>query len=162
LLRDFHSPETINGKTVSRLGINSVVTKQTVNGIEKLSRFCLGNKIFYTCRSPVKVGSANENWDYLAGAEVEELRDVGKNFGTRAFTSATPKGQCGLYRYGLTIDNNGEVLMCADARENFGSIGNVNDKSLTQLIDTRNKMFPMNSESGYCFVKDHRNPEKSI
>jgi len=49
--------------------------------------------------------------------------------------------------------------MCADARENFGNIGNVKDKSLTELLKTKNKMFPLNSNAGYCFVKNNRNPE---
>jgi MoaA/NifB/PqqE/SkfB family radical SAM enzyme len=159
LLRDFHIQELVDGKIVSNLGINSVITKQTAGSIEEIHKFCEANRIFHTCRSAVKVGEANKNWELIAGSDVEGLRDIGKKFSTRNFTSATPIGQCGLYRYGLTIDNDGEILVCADARENFGRIGNVKENSVSELIEIKNKVFPLNSKPGYCFVKSHRNPE---
>ena len=159
LLSDFHEPETIDGKIVSRLGMNSVVTKQSANSIDELYNFCQKHLIYYTCRSPVKVGQADKTWEYLVGSDVEKLQATGKRYASRSFTSATPKGQCGIYRFGLTIENNGDIYVCPDARENFKPIGNVKNNSLSELIEIRNKKYPLNSESGYCFVKSHRNPE---
>jgi hypothetical protein len=159
LLTDFHEPETIDDRVVSRLGMNSVVTKQSVGSIEELYSFCQKHLIYYTCRSPVKVGQADKTWGYLAGTDVEKLQTIGKKYASRNFTSATPKGQCGIYRFGLTVENNGDIYVCPDARENFNPIGNVNNNSLLELIGIRNKQYPLNSDSGYCFVKRHRNPE---
>ena len=159
LLTDFHEPETIDGRTVSRLGMNSVVTKQSANSIEELRNFCQENLIYYTCRSPVKVGQADKTWEYLVGSNVEELQTIGKKYASRSFTSATPKGQCGIYRFGISIENNGDIYVCPDARENFKPIGNVNSNTLSELIEIKNKKYPLNSETGYCFVKSYRNPE---
>ena len=160
LLTNFHEPETIDGRIVSRLGINSVVTKQSEGSIEKIADFCHERLIFYTCRSPVKTGEADITWESLVGANVEKLHAIGKKYASRNFTSATPKGQCGIYRFGLTIENNGDIYVCPDARENFNPIGNVNINSLSELIEIRNIKYPLNSESGYCFVKFYRNPEE--
>ena len=159
LITDFHNPENIDGRIVSRLGINSVVTKQSADSIKELYDFCRKYLIYYTCRSPVKTGQADKTWDYLAGTDVEKLRSIGEKFASRNFTSATPKGQCGIYLFGLTIENNGDIYVCPDARENFKPIGNVNKNSLSELLAIRNKRYPSNSECGYCFVKSLRNPE---
>jgi len=159
LLNDFHRPEGVGNKIISRLGINSVVTKQTIDSIEDVYNFCREHFIFYTCRSPVKTGGSVGTWEYLVGSDVEKLQVIGNKYSSRPFTSATPKGQCGIYRFGVTVENNGDIYVCPDARENFQPIGNVNHNSLSELIRIRNQKYPLNSESGYCFVKLHRNPE---
>ena len=160
LLSNFHKPEYSNGKVISRLGMNSVVTKQSVDSIEDIYRFCKKNDIYYTCRSPVKVGQANKTWDYLVGDEVEKLKSTGEKFSTRSFTSATPLGQCGIYKYGLTIENIGDIYVCPDAREGFEPIGNIKSMSMSDLIQIRNRKFPLNSDSNFCFVKSFRNIEE--
>jgi MoaA/NifB/PqqE/SkfB family radical SAM enzyme len=159
LLIDFHKPETIDGRIVSRLGMNSVVTKQSVDSIDELYNFCQKYLIYYTCRSPVKVGQADKTWEYLAGSDVEKLQTIGRKYASRNFTSATPIGQCGIYRFGLTVENNGDIYVCPDARENFKPIGNVNENMLSELLAIKNRKYPLNSKSGYCFVKNQRNPE---
>ena len=75
------------------------------------------------------------------------------------FTSATPVGQCGIYRYGLTVENNGDIYVCPDARERFMPIGNVKTNSLSDLIKIRNAKYHLVSDPGFCFVKSLRNPE---
>jgi len=130
LLKYFHEPEIIEGKTISRLGINSVVTIQSYKSIPEIYNWCKENTIYYTCRSPVKVG--------------EELN------------------QCGIYRFGITVENNGDIYVCPDAREGFKSIGSAKHFSLSDLINLRNLIYPLDSTSGYCFAKNHRNPEEII
>jgi len=162
LLKTFHKPEIINGNVITRIGLNSVITKQSVDSIPEIYNFCKRNNIYYTCRSPVKVGQADETWEYLTGNKANILRQIGKKYSARNFTSATPNNQCGIYRFGITVENNGDIYMCPDAREYFEPIGNIKDKSLSELIEIRNKKYPLNSEPGYCFVKAHRNPEEKI
>ena len=99
-------------------------------------------------------------WDYLVKNKVKELRAIGQKYADRNFTSATELGQCGIYRFGVTIENNGEIYVCPDAREGFGQIGNIRDDSLSDLIRRRNNLYPPNSSPGYCFVKSYRNPEE--
>lgn len=160
LVEHFHEPVVEGDRIISRLGINSVVTTQSAAGIPQIDEWCADRNIFYTCRSPVKVGQADITWDYLVGSEVKKLREIGRKYATRNFTSGTEAGQCGIYRFGITVENTGEIYVCPDAREGFGFIGNVKTTSLKDLIQKRATMFPLVDEPQYCFVKARRNPEE--
>lgn len=160
LVEYFHEPLITNNKIISRLGINSVVSVQSVSSISEIEAWCTERQIFYTCRSPVKVGEADLTWDYLVENQAEKLRAIGRRYAVRNFTSATEAGQCGIYRFGITVENNGEIYVCPDAREGFESIGNVKNQSLLELIQRRNELYPLNSSPGFCFVKSFRNPEE--
>jgi MoaA/NifB/PqqE/SkfB family radical SAM enzyme len=160
LVEYFHEPVDEDGRIVSRLGINSVVTVQSAPSISEIDTWCSERQIFYTCRSPVKVGEAELTWDYLVKNQAEELRSIGRKYAERNFTSATEAGQCGIYRFGITVENNGEIYVCPDARTGFGRIGNVKERPLRELILERVRLYPLNSSSGYCFVKSYKNPEE--
>jgi hypothetical protein len=124
--------------------------------------WCAERRIFYTCRSPVKVGEAEKTWADLVGSEVHELRAIGVRYAARTFTSGTERNQCGIYRFGITVDNTGEILVCPDAREGFGRIGSIRESNLRELVCRRNTVFPPDSSSGFCFVKAQRNPEERL
>ncbi|HHT9112622.1 MAG: radical SAM protein [Planctomycetes bacterium] len=160
LVEHFHKPIIENGRIISRLGINSVVSVQSAPSIPEIDAWCAERQIFYTCRSPVKVGEAELTWEYLVENRVENLRDIGRKYAERNFTSATELGQCGIYRFGITVENNGEVYVCPDAREGFQRIGNIREYSLQNLIRRKKERYPLNSSSGYCFVKSHKNLEE--
>lgn len=160
LLEHFHEPKIDGDRIITRLGINSVVTAQTAESIPSIHQWCQNHGIYYTCRSPVKVGEAAINWDMLVQDQAERLRTIGQHYAARNFTSSTELGQCGIYLFGITVDNNGEVLVCPDAHSDFGRIGNVKESSLRKQIRRRNEKFPLNSASGYCFVKTHMNSEE--
>jgi len=157
LLEHFHEPKIDGDRIITRLGINSVVTTQTAESIPTIHRWCQNHGIYYTCRSPVKVGEAAITWDMLVQDQAERLRAIGQQYTARNFTSSTELGQCGIYLFGITVDNNGEVLVCPDAHSDFGLIGNVKESSLRELILRRNEKFPLNLASGYCFVKARMN-----
>ncbi len=163
IVRHFHHPITEGSRLLSRFGVNSVVTLQSAGSISELDRWCDERNVFYTCRSPVKVGEAVLTWDFLVGDQVLDLRAIGQRYAERKFTSATPMGQCGIYRFGITVENNGEIYMCPDARTDagFGRIGSFKETSLRELILRRRQGNPLNSAAGFCFVKDKLNPEKS-
>jgi len=160
LTENFHKLSNNNGRISSNIGINSVVTSQTNSSIQEIYEWCKKREIFFTCRSPVNVGEAAIKWDSLVDSQVGKLRETGRKFAARNFTSATDLGQCGIYRYGITIQNTGDVYVCPDAHEGFDAIGNIKATSLAKLINRRNTLFPPNSTSGYCFVKAHHNPEE--
>jgi MoaA/NifB/PqqE/SkfB family radical SAM enzyme len=164
LIDHFHRPEVDGTRLLSRLGVNSVVTLQSAGSIAELDDWCEKHNVFYTCRSPVKVGEAAETWEYLVGNRVLDLKSIGQRYAERNFTSATPQGQCGIYRYGITIENNGEIYMCPDARidAGFGRIGNFKNTSLRELISRRTTKHSLNSNSGFCYVKAALNPEDAL
>lgn len=160
LVEHFHEPMIENDRIISRLGINSVVSVQSALSIPEIDAWCAERRIFYTCRSPVKVGEAELTWDYLVENQAEKLRAIGRKYAERNFTSATEAGQCGIYRFGITVENNGDIYVCPDAREEFRRIGNIRDHSLSDLIRRRNELYPLNASPGYCFVKSYKNPEE--
>lgn len=160
LVEHFHEPVVENSRIVSRLGINSVVTVQSAPSISEIDAWCAERQIFYTCRSPVKVGEAELTWDYLVEHQAEKLRAIGRKYAERNFTSATEAGQCGIYRFGITVENNGDIYVCPDARTGFSRIGNVKETPLRELVLKRIRLYPINSSSGYCFVKAYLNPEE--
>jgi MoaA/NifB/PqqE/SkfB family radical SAM enzyme len=162
IVDQFHRPVEEDGRLMSRFGINSVVSVQSASSIPILDAWCEERKVFYTCRSPVKVGEAELTWDYLVKNQVLELRAIGQKYATRNFTSATEQGQCGIYRFGITVENNGEIYVCPDARTGFGRIGNVKETPLRDLIVRRSQLYPLNSSRGFCFVKAHLNPEENV
>jgi len=162
IIEHFHSPEIEDGRLLSRFGVNSVITVQSAGSIAELDRWCIERDVFYTCRSPVKVGEAAQTWEFLVGNQVLDLKAIGQRYAERNFTSGTPKGQCGIYRFGITIENNGEIYMCPDARidAGFGRIGSFKDTPLRELILRRTGQTPLNSSQGFCYVKAALNPEE--
>ncbi|WP_292993715.1 radical SAM protein [Nitrosomonas sp.] len=160
LVEHFHEPLIDNNRIISRVGINSVVSVQSAASIPEIDEWCADRQIFYTCRSPVKVGEADLTWNFLVEKQADKLRAIGRKYADRNFTSATEAGQCGIYRFGITVENTGEIYVCPDAREGFGRIGNIRNQSLHELIRRRNTLYPLNSSPGYCFVKSLRNPEE--
>ncbi len=160
LINYFHKTIKHNGKILSNLGINSVISVQSVDHIEAIHDWCEARQVFYTCRSPVKIGEAELTWDYLVEDQVFTLRKIGNKFAARKFTSATELDQCGIYRFGITVQNTGDVYVCPDAHEGFEPIGNIRDKPLAYLIARRNTLYPLNSDTGFCFVKSYKNPEE--
>jgi MoaA/NifB/PqqE/SkfB family radical SAM enzyme len=163
IVEHFHSPVKEGDRSLSRFGINSVVTVQSAGSIAELDRWCSERDVFYTCRSPVKVGEANLTWESLVGSKVLDLKEIGQRYAERNFTSATPANQCGIYRWGITVENNGEIYMCPDARidAGFGRIGSFKETPLRELILRRTSQTPLNSSQGFCFVKNKFNPEDS-
>jgi MoaA/NifB/PqqE/SkfB family radical SAM enzyme len=162
IVEHFHQPVPDMRPRLSRFGVNSVVTVQSAGSIVELDRWCEERSVFYTCRSPVKVGEAARTWEFLVGEHAHDLKAVGQRYADRNFTSATPKGQCGIYHYGITVENNGEIYMCPDARidAGFGRIGSVKDTPLRELIARRAALHPINSDAGFCYVKSALNPEE--
>lgn len=157
LVERLHSPfRDERGRLVGRLGVNAVITRINAGDVDEVSRWCAERDVFFTCRSPVRIGEAVPNWDAMIGDDVEELRALGARLASRDFTSATEGGHCGLYRFGITVENDGRVFVCPQARV---AIGNVKTSSLQQIVDIRNGRGLLNKEVGYCFAKDQYNEE---
>jgi MoaA/NifB/PqqE/SkfB family radical SAM enzyme len=157
LVERLHRPvEDERGRLISRLGVNAVITRTSANDVEDVGRWCAERDIYFTCRSPVRIGEAVPNWDAIVGNDAIELRAIGARYASRDFTSATEGGHCGLYRFGITVENNGDIFVCPQARV---SLGNVKVSSLLSLVQRRNGRGLLNKEVGYCFAKDQYNAE---
>jgi MoaA/NifB/PqqE/SkfB family radical SAM enzyme len=140
-------------KMVCRLGINAVVSKANKHSVYQLSQFCQKENILFSCRVVQKTGNAVRNWEHLIGNEQANLNKIAKECSMLTVSSQAPNGCCSIYRYGVTIENNGDVYMCPNSRAFQKSIGNVCEKSLKSLLEKRAKMYPLDSRPGYCFVR---------
>jgi MoaA/NifB/PqqE/SkfB family radical SAM enzyme len=157
LLDRFPGPRPIDGgRYLVRLGFNAVITSLTRDAVAEVRDFCSANDIYFTCRSPVRIGEAHVNWDWLAGSETMRLRALGQSLSTNDFTSTTEAGHCGIYRFGITVENNGDVYVCPQSRV---AQGNLKEQSLAELLRLRLERGLLNKEAGYCFAKDQYNPE---
>lgn len=136
-----------------RLGINTAVSKANADTIPELSEFCHEEGILLSCRVVQRTGNAIENWERLVGEEQDRLNKVAKEFSMRIVSSQAPNGSCSIYRYGVTIENNGDIYMCPNSRVFQNRIGNVCEEPLAKLLKRRVEMYPLDSRSGYCFVR---------
>lgn len=136
-----------------RLGINAVVSKANAGTIPELSELCHEKAILFSCRVVQRTGNAIENWERLVGEEQGRLNKIAKQYSMRTVSSQAPNGSCSIYRYGVTLENNGDVYMCPNSRVFQDWIGNVCEEPLPLLLERRSAMYPLDSRSGYCFVR---------
>ena len=136
-----------------RLGVNAVVSKANAETISELSKYCHEEGILFSCRVVQRTGNAIENWERLVGEEQGRLNKIAKQYSMRTVSSQAPNGSCSIYRYGVTIENNGEIYMCPNSRVFHDRIGNVTEEPLKALLKRRVQMYPLETKSGYCFVR---------
>jgi MoaA/NifB/PqqE/SkfB family radical SAM enzyme len=157
-LRDLKSAlpsqyEAESNHLLVRLGINCVVSKANAGSIRELSEFCHKEGILFSCRVVQKTGNAIKNWEQLVGDQQGKLNRIAKEYSMRTVSSQAPNGSCSIYRYGVTIENNGDIYMCPNSRVFQDRIGNVTEEPLSVLLERRVKMYPLDNRSSYCFVR---------
>lgn len=145
--------DSYEDRTVCRLGINAVVSKANIHSIHKLSQFCREENILFSCRVVQKTGNAVKNWDQLVGKKLTRLTKIAKECTMRTVSSQSPNNSCSIYRYGVTIENNGDIYMCPNSRELQMQIGNVCEESLATLLKKRVEIHPLVTKPAYCFVR---------
>lgn len=148
------------GQVLCRLGINAVLSKCNAESIPDLSRFCHQEGILFSCRVVQRTGNAVGNWEKLVGNDEGRLQQIAKAYSMRTVSSQAPNGSCSIYRYGVTIENNGNIYMCPNSRVFQEPIGNVCKEPLAALLKRRADMYPLNERAGYCFVRA-RNKQSS-
>lgn len=146
-----HDPH--ENRVICRFGINAVLSKANKHSIHQLSQFCHEENILFSCRVVQKTGSAIQNWEQLVGNEQAYLNKIAKDCSMRTVSSEAPNGCCSIYRYGVTIENNGDVYVCPNSRLFQNRIGNVCEEPLESLLKKRFKMYPLDFRPGYCFVR---------
>jgi MoaA/NifB/PqqE/SkfB family radical SAM enzyme len=145
--------DTANDRLLVRLGINCVVSKSNAGTIGELSEFCYQEGILLSCRVVQKTGNAIKNWKKLVGDEQGQLNRIAQKLSMRTVSSQAPNGSCSIYRYGVTIENNGDIYMCPNSRVFQDRIGNVTEEPLRILLKRRIKMYPLDHHPGFCFVR---------
>jgi len=144
---------TIEDTIICRLGINAVVSKANERSIRGLARFCHEQQILLSCRVAQKTGNAIQNWTRLVGDDQDRLNKLANECSMRTVSSQAPNDSCSIYRYGVTIENNGDIYMCPNSRVFQNRIGNVCEEPLAILLKRRVKMYPLDFRPRYCFVR---------
>ncbi len=154
-LRDALPPQVDSSKenVLCRFGINAVLSKANERSIPDVSQFCQREQILFSCRVVQQTGNAIRNWSWLVGEEEGRLNKIAKEYSMRTMSSQAPNGSCSIYRYGVTIENNGNIYMCPNSRMFQNRIGNICEEPLVKLLKRRVEMYPPNPRSGYCFVR---------
>jgi MoaA/NifB/PqqE/SkfB family radical SAM enzyme len=139
-----------NGRVITLLAANTVVTSINKQEIDRISDFCVQHDILHCVATVSKVGWAKDNWDVLVGNSPEELVEIAskcKNW----VSSATADGRCGPFAHGITIDVNGDVLGCPSAR--WIRLANIRDRSLDEVIRIY-KSEIHSQELHYCLARE--------
>lgn len=139
----------------TRLALITIITQQNKDEISEIRDWC-GNEVFYICNFPIKAGSAVKNWDKLVGDNLQELREISHRFtetGYAGLSAPLKDGRCSALYNGVTIDTDGEVLVCPASVDT--SVGNIKDADLKVLWEKVRTYAEQNGRPS-CIARDGR------
>lgn len=137
----------------TRLGLITIVTKQNKDGIEEIKEWC-GDDIFYICNFPIQEGSAADNWDRLVGDNIQELIEISHKYtdtGYAGLSAPLKDGRCAALYNGITIDTNGDVLVCPASVNT--RVGNIANSDLNTLWE-KTRDYVKENGSPLCIARD--------
>lgn len=152
--------ESREGKeySIHRTIANMVLTHENKGELEKITEFCEKNNfpLFVRPVKPVKWGMVNlDTWKTLGNPSGElspsrELVDLANSHNTLFSPSCTPESHCAIYAFGLTVKDDGDILICPDHHDSKGRFGNVWDKPLKDIVKEINTQ--RNIKPGFCVM----------
>jgi len=117
-----------NKTNPTRLGIETVVTKQNKDEIKKIVNFAIENNISVFPETMIMKGRALENWENI-GIESKEAKKIFNKLPAEFKNYFS--GGCDLDQYTVFIKQDGELQQCLS--RDFVKIGNVRENSLGKL-----------------------------
>ncbi len=116
----------------TKLGVITIINNLNKYEIEDIKKF-IGEDVFHIVNFPIKAGRAIKNWDLLVGDNIDELKDLADKYTDAAIggLTASYKGKCMALYHGLTIDTDGEVLVCPASVET--TVGNIRYHNIKEL-----------------------------
>ncbi len=153
--------EEEDNKKIYRLAINMAVSHPNFEEVEKLKDFC-GEDIMFICNYPIIKGDFEKNMEEMHGSENNYESFKKKVFDTsdnKGFSGTRSDGKCGYIFNGLSIDTNGNVLLCPYDISTGKLFGNVKDynnleealNNVKEAMDKHNKKY---SGCEMCFLRD--------
>ncbi len=144
-----------DGIVETRLAIITIASKQNIDELDDMNRWC-GDDIFFILNYPIKKGSAVKNWNSLVGDEMEALKSASQRFtdtGCAGLSAPVGGKECVTLYYGITIDTDGNVLVCPASVDTI--VGNIKDASLSEL---RRRALEYLAEHGnpLCLARDKK------
>lgn len=153
------SQQVIENRISYRLIANMVLTKENVDEIGTITRFCEKNNlpIFVRPVKPVQWALTNPTLWKVIGNETglqvpeNELVEIAKKHNTLFSPSSTVENHCAIFSFGLTVKSNGDVQLCPDHHHSRGMF-NIRRTPLREIIEKINSQRKI--ESGYCVMLD--------
>jgi len=123
--------------TITPLGANAVVTDINKNDIEEVANFCRQHHIKFNARRISRLGCAIKNWSLLA-KNYDDITSLCSTYNDEVGQSKFFNGKCGIFFYGITIDCDGTILGCPEARNI--KLGNIRNLSLEEIVQHIQKL----------------------
>lgn len=154
--------EEENGYQIRRLAIHSIANARNLGQIPQIAQFC-GDDILYSVAPIANVGNAT-NPPELTQINQQRIQQViwqysdGNLILSDSAREEHGQNLCGTFIYGIGIRHDGEVLFDAHAFTTSGTIGNVRDIELRELIrrqrELRDLFYERFAGSGFCPLRD--------
>lgn len=117
---------TIGETRVVRLGVNTCVCLPNLGNLECIKEFA-GNDMHYVANCPMRRGrfAKEKVWQMLVGDSYELSRQRAREMSETGGPTSTSDGVCTYFSKGISVDVDGELLVCCYAGETAGSFGNI-------------------------------------
>ncbi|NIO19734.1 MAG: radical SAM protein [Candidatus Aenigmarchaeota archaeon] len=153
--------ETHKGYNLLRLGINISISHENFNEIDRMKEFC-GDDIMFICNWPIIHGNFKYHLKEMCKSEAEYeafKSNVLKKSDNKGLAGTTFDGRCGFIFQGLSINSDGNVLLCPytpETGKHFGNIENYKSfeeafKEVKGSVLKHSKKYP---SSRICFPRD--------
>jgi len=126
LLRRLYKPETAGADTIVRLGINTTVNVQNYGELERIRAFA-GDDMHYVANYPIRRGRFAQSriWQELVGYRYEEIKRRAHDLSETGGPTSVAEGVCSYFFRGVSVEIDGQLLVCGYAGETGDCFGNV-------------------------------------
>lgn len=151
------------GRAVTRLLLSSVICKLNFHELPALRAYAHSIDAQFVCKLPSLLGRARDNPD-LFFENNSTTRWIRTDYLVRMSdkketVSSDTIGRCGVWHYGITVGNDGSIRQCFSIGD-IG-IGNIREKSLTELAAERQEKFAERLKNPGCVTKNADYSENS-
>ena len=150
-----------NGYAVLPLAIHSIVTAANIEEIPRIREYA-GRDAFFSVAPIINRGSTRAHSDLLVDNEqaesiINQYSD-GSLIVSDSSISTVGRPICGTFNYGIGVRHDGDVLFDAHAYDTAGSLGNIRDSQLadllTRLRNAQRVYFERFSDGGFCPLRN--------
>jgi MoaA/NifB/PqqE/SkfB family radical SAM enzyme len=149
---------------IYRLAINMAVSHDNFEEVDKIKEFC-NDDLMFICNYPIIRGNFKRYLEEMCKSKAEyeafkhKVLEASDNNG---FSGTTYDGRCGFIYHGLSIDSNGNVLLCPYDPSTGNLFGNIKDyknmeEALMRVKTSVLKHSEQNPTSRICFLRDAEN-----
>ena len=134
---------------IYRVSGNMVITHINKVEVEHISNFCNRYDVPLFVR-PVRYNQYIDVWDTIGNIDgtkqcSKELESIANRYCTLFAPSSTLKNHCSIYSFGLTLKNNGDIVLCPDSDIKYGNVKDVDIKEMMRSLREKRTIQP-----GFC------------